>query len=197
MATNINPNNINGQYPIAGQDNDSQGFRDNFTNIKNNFSYAAEEVVDLQNKVVLKAPLIGSSSNTVLNDVTNVTFRGALIVGETEVAYPPLVSAGAVTLSYANGSFQYIEELAEVVVTVTFATPTSQYAKMRLFIKNTGAVTNYISFAAASGVTYYGLEKLTGWDPVAHRIAPTLNDYRMYEISTYDNGANIIVIEII
>ena len=35
MASNINAFNIDGTFPIAGQDNPSQGFRDNFTNIKN------------------------------------------------------------------------------------------------------------------------------------------------------------------
>ena len=40
MSSNINPNNIDTAYPVAGQDNDSQGFRDNFTNIKTNFSSA-------------------------------------------------------------------------------------------------------------------------------------------------------------
>ena len=28
MTSNINPTNIDSDYPIAGQDNDSQGFRD-------------------------------------------------------------------------------------------------------------------------------------------------------------------------
>jgi hypothetical protein len=37
MASQINFNIIDGTYPVAGQDNSSQGFRDNFTNIKNNF----------------------------------------------------------------------------------------------------------------------------------------------------------------
>ena len=37
MTSAINPNNIDSAYPVAGQDNDSQGFRDNFTNIKTNF----------------------------------------------------------------------------------------------------------------------------------------------------------------
>ena len=37
MTSQINFNNIDGTYPIAGQDNSSQGFRDNFTNTKNNF----------------------------------------------------------------------------------------------------------------------------------------------------------------
>ena len=51
MSSNINPNNINGNFPVAGQDNDSQGFRDNFTNILNNFSFASSEVTDLQNSI--------------------------------------------------------------------------------------------------------------------------------------------------
>ena len=40
MASSINPNNIDTTYPVAGQDNDSQGFRDNFTNIRSNFEFA-------------------------------------------------------------------------------------------------------------------------------------------------------------
>ena len=48
MASNINPSNINITYPIAGQDNDTQGFRDNFSNIKNNFSVASAEITALQ-----------------------------------------------------------------------------------------------------------------------------------------------------
>ena len=53
MASSINPNNISVTFPIAGQDNDSQGFRDNFNNIKTNITYAKSEIEDLQNKVVL------------------------------------------------------------------------------------------------------------------------------------------------
>ena len=30
MASNINDTGVNSNYPVAGQDNDSQGFRDNF-----------------------------------------------------------------------------------------------------------------------------------------------------------------------
>lgn len=48
MTSLINPTNIDGTYPIAGQDNDSQGFRDNFTNIKNNLETARLEITALQ-----------------------------------------------------------------------------------------------------------------------------------------------------
>lgn len=55
MASNIDSSNINTFYPIAGQDNDTQGFRTNFTNIVNNFSVAASEISALQNKVLASA----------------------------------------------------------------------------------------------------------------------------------------------
>lgn len=48
MASNINPTNIDITYPIAGQDNDTQGFRDNFSNIKNNFVVAKSEISNIQ-----------------------------------------------------------------------------------------------------------------------------------------------------
>ena len=38
MASNIDNTSIDATYPIAGQDNDSQGFRNNFSTIKNNFT---------------------------------------------------------------------------------------------------------------------------------------------------------------
>ena len=54
---------IDGTYPIAGQDNSSQGFRDNFTNIKNNFESAYQEITDLQNKALLASPLTNGIFN--------------------------------------------------------------------------------------------------------------------------------------
>jgi hypothetical protein len=63
MSSNINPNNINGNFPVAGQDNDSQGFRDNFTNILNNFSFAATEITDLQNSVTNIQNVVQSNGN--------------------------------------------------------------------------------------------------------------------------------------
>jgi hypothetical protein len=51
MTSLINPTNIDVTYPIAGQDNDTQGFRTNFTNIKSNFVQAATEISGLQANV--------------------------------------------------------------------------------------------------------------------------------------------------
>lgn len=53
MPSTINANNIDILYPIAGQDNDTQGFRDNFRNIKNNLNTASAEITALQANVAL------------------------------------------------------------------------------------------------------------------------------------------------
>jgi hypothetical protein len=51
MASSINTDGLDALYPVAGVDNDSQGFRDNFANIKTNLGYAKSEITDLQGGV--------------------------------------------------------------------------------------------------------------------------------------------------
>jgi hypothetical protein len=51
MSSNINPSTIDATYPIAGQDNDTQGFRNNFNFIKNNFLVAASEISAIQSQL--------------------------------------------------------------------------------------------------------------------------------------------------
>ena len=95
--SSINPNNIDGTYPIAGQDNDSQGFRDNFTNIKNNFTFAYDELTDLQSKAVLKSALNGSTLDntltyTSLNTSGNLLATGLSVFGNTTLGLAGVVS---------------------------------------------------------------------------------------------------------
>ena len=51
MTSLINFAAINENFPVAGQDNDTQVFRDNFDTIKTNFSTAKTEIEDLQDNV--------------------------------------------------------------------------------------------------------------------------------------------------
>jgi len=105
MTSSINPNNIDGTYPVAGQDNNSQGFRDNFTNTKTNFQYAADEIDDLQSKVVLKAALTGAVLD---NDMNGSLLSNAQIqdFSQTRVALGTLT--GSVGVNYANGHYQTV-----------------------------------------------------------------------------------------
>ena len=105
MTSNINPNNINGAYPVAGQDNNSQGFRDNFTNTSTNFQYAYNEITDLQNNAVLKSALVGTTLN---NNMGGSILSNAQLqnMSQTTVVIPP--ATGTVTINYTLGSYQTV-----------------------------------------------------------------------------------------
>ena len=64
----INTNGINVSYPVPGVNNDSQGFRDNFTSITTNLNTAATEITDVQKKAVVKSAL---TNTTINNDMAN------------------------------------------------------------------------------------------------------------------------------
>lgn len=48
MTSNVNYTSINENFPVPGEDNDTQVFRDNFDTIKNSLRAAQEEITDLQ-----------------------------------------------------------------------------------------------------------------------------------------------------
>ena len=72
--SSINTNPININYPVPGVNNNSQGFRDNFASIVTNLNAAGTEITDLQNKVVVKQALTGTTVN---NDMANTLFSNA------------------------------------------------------------------------------------------------------------------------
>jgi len=103
MSSNINPNNIDGTYPVAGQDNNSQGFRDNFTNTKTNFQYAETEITDLQNNAILKSALSGTTLDNNMGG-SSVTDGVIADFGLTRIALGTV--SGSATINYASGHFQ-------------------------------------------------------------------------------------------
>jgi hypothetical protein len=129
MSSTINPNNINGAYPVAGQDNDSQGFRDNFTNTKTNFQAAATEITDLQNKVVLKAALTGTTLN---NDMGGSILSNAQLQDMSETVVSIGSVSGSQTVNYAVGSYQTLTMTGSVSFSITNWPPAGQLGRIRL-----------------------------------------------------------------
>ena len=76
--SSINTSAINTTYPTPGVNNSTQGFRDNFTSIKNNLDTASTEITDLQTKVIVKSALTG---RTLDNNMGNVLISNASIKG--------------------------------------------------------------------------------------------------------------------
>jgi hypothetical protein len=108
MTSAINPNNINGAYPVAGQDNNSQGFRDNFTNTSTNFQYAAQEITDLQSKVIVNSQLSGGATLATQNNMLNSPLTNALVANFAYTVAAQGVISGAFTVNYAAGHYQTV-----------------------------------------------------------------------------------------
>jgi hypothetical protein len=76
MTSQINYAAITTTYPVAGVDNDSQGFRDNFTAISAGLAVAKTELTALQTNAVLVANL--TTNATVVNNMLGSTISNGL-----------------------------------------------------------------------------------------------------------------------
>jgi hypothetical protein len=171
MTSAINPNDIDGTYPVAGQDNNSQGFRDNFTNTKTNFQYAANEITDLQSKAVLKAALTGTTldnnmagsplSNAAISDFSAIaailgTTSGTVTIDYTSGHYQTVTTAGSISLAFTNfpaaGNFGIVR--VQVTVTSTSYTLTLPAAVSVGTSNLQGYSSNVITFNQAGTYTY-------------------------------------------
>lgn len=130
MASNITPNNIDGNYPIAGQDNSSQGFRDNFTNIKNNLTVAKTEITDLQNKVILKSALTGI---TLDNDMEGTAIGNLTVLGMRDTINDLGTDSGGLDIDFDLGHTHILTMNGSS--TFTFANfPTDAHSQVSLFV---------------------------------------------------------------
>ena len=105
MTSQINPTDIDGNYPIAGVSNNTQGMRDNFTNTRTNFQYAADEITDLQSKALLKAALTGT---TLDNNLANNVMYNAQIRGFSGTTVAIANTSGTINIDCNAGHYQSI-----------------------------------------------------------------------------------------
>ena len=67
--SDINYLSINENFPVAGQDNDTQVFRDNFNTIKNSLRISKEEITDLEDNTARLDQANDYNSNVTQNTV--------------------------------------------------------------------------------------------------------------------------------
>ena len=111
MASNINTAQIDINFPIAGQDNDTQTFRNNFSSIRSNFTTAAAEITAIQTTLTQTPTYVGTpvstSSSGTTGNITNlepgqaITFDGNLggIVYVSTYYIKSIFSNGNITVS--------------------------------------------------------------------------------------------------
>jgi len=148
MASNINSMGIDEFFPIAGQDNDSQGFRDNFNIIKNSLSTAKTEITSLQDN---------SADTTQTNNFNNNIIMNANLLSTTEFVYTVQNATEQTNIYWNNGNYQVIQAGNDILITLS-GWPTDIYgndgidrlAKLRLAISGDGNART-ITFNDASG----------------------------------------------
>lgn len=152
MASQINSIyvNIDEAYPVAGVDNDTQGFRDNFDIIKTSLGLAGSEISTLQDT---------TAKINAANDFAGNTISNTLLVTNTEKSYAPGVfSTGVPQLQYRNGGHQRVILDADALSIVVDWTPTStgtldnnRYAKIVVEVTSLDPLDSFSVTWATSG----------------------------------------------
>ena len=188
MTSQINPNDIDGAYPVAGQDNDSQGFRDNFTNTSTNFQYAADEITDLQQNAVLKAALTGTTLDNDMNGSLLYNFEASEVSGTVN---PLGTTSGTVTLDWTNGSYQTLTTSGSVVLGFTNfpASGVSASIVLRITVSSTGYT---LTLPAAVSI---GTANLQGY--ASNVITFSTTGTYIFEFTTVNGGSAISVVDLI
>ncbi len=188
MTSQINPSNIDATYPVAGQPNNTQGFRDNFTATQTNFNYAATEITDLQNKAVLKAALTGTTLDNNMNDAL---LYAAKIQDFSATAVNLTTTSGPVTVDYTTGHYQSLSpSTGSVTLGFTKWPAANNYGllRLRIYITNT-AYTVTLPAAATQGIA--GIQGLSG-----STITFGATGYYEFAFSTVDGGTTITVFDL-
>jgi hypothetical protein len=187
MTSAINPNNIDGTYPVAGQDNNSQGFRDNFTNIKTNFQYAEDEITDLQNNVVLKSALSGT---TLDNDMLGSGLSNAVLndMGYTRLALG--TTGGSVTINYAVGTYQTMTTNASTSLAFTNFPPAGVAGEVYFQI-TVASVAHTLTLPSAVSLGLTGIQGISG-QVITFGATGTYN----FRFTTNDGGTTVTVYDL-
>ena len=190
MTSQINPNNINGEYPVAGQDNNTQGFRDNFTNIKVNFQYAETEITNLQANSISKV-------STSVNEFNSSIIYGARLQNVGYIENDQGNVANVATINYATGSFQSITPTANTVLSFSPIAGNSA-AVITLVVNATAANTTAEPFHITIPNANYSSSGIIGYESSTGnlyfpRTNSTVAGTHTYQLITEDGGSSFTV----
>jgi hypothetical protein len=191
MTSAINYSAINTAYPVAGQDNNSQGFRDNFTAISVGLSTAKAEISALQQNAVLTQDL-ATSSIPVVNNLLGSTISNGLISQLNPVFYNlgNITSAGSL-ININNGPVQQVRLTGSATLTFSNWGPAGSYSVARLIIFADQSASRTATLATTnSGV----MRTATGWVGGTNPITVVLgtnNLFQVIEAWTVDGGAHV------
>jgi hypothetical protein len=190
MASNINPYNVDGTFPVAGQDNSSQGFRDNFTNIKNNLLFAQNEISDLQSKTLVTSALAGQPIN---NDMAGAQIKRPQLSAWTQTMLDNGVVTGAVSLDFNQANFQKLTAAGSLSLSfinwpASSGAGAMGYGVMRVWIVITDS-SQIIQLPYNVNITDDSLSSYNGAGALAF---DNVGNY-IFDVSSIDGGTTFII----
>ena len=187
MASSIVTTGIDTAYPVAGQDNDSQGFRDNFINLKTALDNAKTEITDLESKVVLKSALTGDSLS---NDGGGTVLEDFELKDMSETRIAKGTVTGAQTFDFSTGPYQTLTTSGSVTFAFSNFPAAGKIGTLRVEI-NIANVAHTITLPSAVDI---GQDQLIGSNG-ARVITPDRTGVHIFEFVTDDAGSSIAVID--
>ena len=187
MTSQINPNNIDGNYPVAGVPNNTQGFRDNFTNTSTNFQYAADEITALQTNAVFKSALTGATLDNNMND--NLIY--AVKLQDVSYTYVPITTtSGSVSVDYSAGQYQYVSTTGSI--SLNFSNfPTSGSAGILQLAINITNTAYTVTLPAAVTLGIIGIQGIS-----SNVITFDATGTYQFQFTTTDGGTTVTVYDL-
>ena len=186
MASSINPNNISTTFPIAGQDNDSQGFRDNFNNIKTSLTSAKTELEDLQAKAVVKSALTGTSLS---NDGAGSLIEDHELKDMSLTTVNKGTLAGAVAIDFSSGHFQTVTSSATIDLSFSNWPATGKYGNVTVEV-DMASTAHKLTLPTQCTL---GISELADYNSTSRQISfATTGKYR-FKFSTIDAGTTVAI----
>jgi len=188
MASSIIATTIDETFPVAGVDNDSQGFRDNFIIIKDNFTYAKTEIEDLQNNTAKVNTDNSFDNNTIsLANFKEVTqeFNDSATGG-----------SGDITLSFTSGHFYAIDDVAAGSITITLDDwpDTDSYAEIIIEVKPSTSDPTNVTFASknpSGTASTYNVDSNAIWSGRTITLDTATSVKDVVKAWTYNGGISV------
>jgi len=180
MASNINPDQINEAFPVAGQDNSSQGFRDNFSATKNNLNTAKSEITDLQTNTAK----LNANNNFQSNELS-----GALLIGNKVKVFAGGTIASSQDINLSNGHYQKFT--CSAILTLTFnewSSTTNHQDIVYVELLSNDSNPKDITFATVAGGTFKIQETYQNPITVSDASNPVI-----YKFWSYNGGLTVFM----
>ena len=146
--------NIDEAFPVAGVDNESQGFRDNFDLIKTALTVADAEITELQTTTAKVNAANAFSGNQISN-------ADLLTVTEKTVVKGQYASGTTPNIQYLEGSYQVSSIIDDKTYPISWKTGSSvsltnnRYAKMLIHVTCDDSSTHTLDFVVEGGGDVY------------------------------------------